>query len=152
MSDCRTPVWGEHNHYFHEMMHPERMSMVPPGRMNGWPLGKFTELDGDDDADEGLTEELGLTLEMRALSAMVKSMLANGKVIRSMYAGTERWMSEFVSLDVMSWSKNEIIPPLFEVLMIDSDTHCENSDDEAIESTKRVVDLGSITTIWKWRS
>ena len=36
--------------------------------------------------------------------------------------------------------------------MIDSDTHCDFSDDEAIESTKRVVDLGSITTIWKWRS
>ena len=124
--------------------------------MNGMPLGKFAELDEmvkrDDDADEGLTEELGVTLEMRALSATVKSMLANGKVIRSMYAGTERWMSEFVSLDVISWSKNEIIPPLFEVLMIDSDTHCDYSDDEAIESTKRVVDLGSITTIWKWRS
>ena len=161
MSDCRTPVWGEsnehwHNHYFHGMMHPERMRMVPPERMNSMRLGKFAELDEmverDDDADEGLTEELGLTLEMRALSATVKSMLANGKVIRSMYAGTERWMSEFVSLDVMSWSKNEIIPPLFEVLMIDSDTHCDYSDDEAIESTKRVVDLGSITTIWKWRS
>ena len=157
MSDCRTPVWGKsnehwHNHYFHGMMHPERMRMVPPERMNSMPLGKFAELDGDDDADEGLTEELGLTLEMRALSATVKSMLANGKVIRSMYAGTERWMSEFVSLDVISWSKNEIIPPLFEVLMIDSDTHCDYSDDEAIESTKRVVDLGSITTIWKWRS
>ena len=161
MSDCRTPVWGEsnehwHNHYFHGMMHPERMRMVPPERMNSMRLGKFAELDEmverDDDADEGLTEELGLTLEMRALSAMVKSMLANGKVIRSMYAGTERWMSEFVSLDVMSWSKNEIIPPLFEVLMIDSDTHCDYSDDEAIESTKRVVDLGSITAIWKWRS
>ena len=156
MSDCRTPVWGEHNHYFHGMMHPERMRMVPPERMNSMPLGKFAELDEmverDDDADEGLTEELGVTLEMRALSATVKSMLANGKVIRSMYAGTERWMSEFVSLDVISWSKNEIIPPLFEVLMIDSDTHCDYSDDEAIESTKRVVDLGSITTIWKWRS
>ena len=161
MSDCRTPVWGEsnehwHNHYFHGMMHPERMRMVPPERMNSMRLGKFAELDEmverDDDADEGLTEELGLTLEMRALSATVKSMLANGKVIRSMYAGTERWMSEFISLDVMSWSKNEIIPPLFEVLMIDSDTHCDYSDDEAIESTKRVVDLGSITTIWKWRS
>ena len=161
MSDCRTPVWGEsnehwHNHYFHGMMHPERMRMVPPERMNSMRLGKFAELDEmverDDDADEGLTEELGVTLEMRALSATVKSMLANGKVIRSMYAGTERWMSEFVSLDVISWSKNEIIPPLFEVLMIDSDTHCDYSDDEAIESTKRVVDLGSITTIWKWRS
>ena len=61
-------------------------------------------------------KELGVTLEMRALSAMVKSMLANGKVIRSIYSGTERWMSEFVSLDVISWSKNEIVPPLFKFL------------------------------------
>ena len=36
--------------------------------------------------------------------------------------------------------------------MIDSDTHCDYSYDEAIESMKRVVDLESITTIWKWRS
>ena len=91
MSDCRTPVCGEsnehwHNHYFHGMMHPERIRMVPPEQMNSMPLGKFAELDemveiDDDAADEGLTEELGVTLEMRALSAMVKSMLANGNVI-----------------------------------------------------------------------
>ena len=80
----------------------------------------------------------------------MKLMLANGKVIRSMYAGNERWLSEFVSLDVILWSKKEIIPPLFEVLMIDSDTHCDYSGDEAVESKKRVVDLGSITTILKW--
>ena len=34
--------------------------------------------------------------------------------------------------------------------MIDSDTHCDYSGDEAVESKKRVVDLGSITTISKW--
>ena len=49
------------------------------------PLGKFAGLDEmverNDNADEGLTEELGVTLEMRALSATVKSMLTNGKVI-----------------------------------------------------------------------
>ena len=81
MSDCRT-VWGEsdknwQSNYFH--------GMVPPERMNGWPLGKIVGLDEMveryDDADEGLTEELGVTLEMRALSATVKSMLVNEKVI-----------------------------------------------------------------------
>ena len=37
--------------------------MVPPERMNGWSLGKFAVLDKmverDDDADEGLAEDLG---------------------------------------------------------------------------------------------
>ena len=113
MSDCRTPVCGEsnehwHNHYFHGMMHPERIRMVPPEQMNSMPLGKFAELDemveiDDDAADEGLTEELGMTSEIRALSATVKLILANRKDIRSMYAGNERWLSEFVSLGVISW-------------------------------------------------
>ena len=55
--------------------------------------------------------------------------------------------NSLANIDVIS-SQEEIISPLLEVLMIDSDTHCDHSD--AIESMKRVVDLGSITTIWKF--
>ena len=75
-----------------------------------------------------------MTLEMRALSATVKSMVANTKVIRSMYTGTKQWSREFVSLvDINKiLSEKGIIPPLLEVLMIDSDSNCDYNDDEAI--------------------
>ena len=60
-----------------------------------------------------------------------------------MYAGTNRRLREFVSLANINeiLSEKGIIPPLLEVLMIDSDTNCDYSDNEAIERIKRVINL-----------
>jgi len=47
-------------------------------------------------------------------------------------------------------SKEEIISPLLEVLVIDPDPHCDYTDDSVLMDMRSVVDIGQITTIWKY--
>ncbi len=49
-----------------------------------------------------------------------------------------------------SEQKHQRIPPLLEVLMIDPDPNCDYDDNAVLLGLRKVVDMGQITTVWKY--